>query len=101
MRPSRVSLALAGVAVISGPLAAQVRQDFGVMMPMRDGVRLAADMWRPAAPGKYPVILIRLPYMKAMTLLQAPELGKYFASRGYVLAVQDVRGRGDSEGEFR
>src|SRR2546426_686979 len=101
MRPFRVSLALAGVAAISSPLAGQVRQDFGVMMPMRDGVRLAADVWRPAAPGKYPVILIRLPYMKTAGFLNADRLGSYFATRGYAVVVQDVRGRGDSEGEFR
>jgi hypothetical protein len=70
------------------------------MIPLRDGVKLAADLWLPEVPGKYPTILIRTPYMKTMALLKAAELGKYFASRGYALAVQDTRGRGDSEGRF-
>ena len=102
MRHRIWTLSLVGAAVIVSPppLAAQVRQDFGVMMPMRDGVKLAADVWRPAAPGKYPVILIRLPYMKTVGFLDAGTLGPYFATRGYAVVVQDVRGRGDSEGEF-
>jgi len=81
-------------------LRAQVRSQFGVMIPMRDGVKLAADLWLPSAPGTYPSILIRTPYMKTMGLLHPPEMGKYFATRGYVLVVQDTRGRGDSEGSF-
>src|SRR2546425_647660 len=84
----------------SAALPAQVRSQFGVMTPLRDGVKLAADMWLPEAPGKYPVILIRTPYLKTMEMLKVPELGKYFASRGYVFVVQDTRGRGDSEGQF-
>ena len=67
---------------------------------MRDGITLSADIWLPLPEGRYPVILMRTPYLKTMALLRFPELGRYFASRGYVLAVQDVRGRGDSDGEF-
>jgi hypothetical protein len=100
MRHHTWTQALVGAAVIVSPVAAQVRQDFGVMVPMRDGVKLAADVWRPASPGKYPVILIRLPYMKTAGFLDADKLGPWFATRGYAVVVQDVRGRGDSEGEF-
>lgn len=78
--------------------AAQVRSEFGVMIPMRDGTRLAADVWLPEAPGRYPVLLARTPYMK--TGLGLRHWAHYFASRGYVVAVQDTRGRGDSEGTF-
>ena len=39
-------------------------------------------------------------YLKTRALLQSPQFGRYFASRGYVWAIQDVRGRGDSDGEF-
>ena len=74
-----------------------------VMMPMRDGVSLAIDLYFPAsgdgkAEGSFPVILERTPYNK-----EAPgqvTKGKYFARRGYVCAIQDVRGRFESEGEF-
>ena len=68
------------------------------MIPMRDGVKLAADVWRPEAPGRYPVLLARTPYMR--TGLQLVQWARYFAERGYVFVAQDTRGRGDSEGTF-
>lgn len=77
-----------------------VKRRFDVRMPMRDGIELSADVWLPAAPNRYPVILMRTPYLKTMERLRFTELGEYFASRGYILAVQDVRGRGDSDGTF-
>ncbi|MBM3934475.1 MAG: CocE/NonD family hydrolase [SAR202 cluster bacterium] len=74
-----------------------------VMMPMRDGVRLAADIYFPSvngkpAPGKFPVLLERTPYDKGLAKLISN--GKYFARRGYVVVNQDVRGRYESEGEW-
>ena len=74
-----------------------------VMVPMRDGVRLATDIYFPAvggrpAPGIFPTLLERTPYDKRNA--SAVTNGKYFARRGYVCAVQDVRGRFDSEGEW-
>lgn len=91
------ALLLAGV-LAAAPAAAQVRSQFGLMAPMRDGVRLAADVWLPDAPGRYPVLLVRTPYMK--TGLGLAAWGRYFAERGYAFVVQDTRGRGDSEGDF-
>ena len=84
-------------------------QEFGVvresdvMVPMRDGVRLATDIYFPAtggrrADGGFQVILDRTPYEKRSPTNVAN--GKYFARRGYVCAVQDVRGRFKSEGEW-
>jgi putative CocE/NonD family hydrolase len=75
-----------------------VMAQFDLRMPMRDGVELSADLWRPPAEGRYPAILLRTPYMKSN--FDAPDLGAYFARRGYVLLMQDVRGRGDSDGEL-
>jgi uncharacterized protein len=74
-----------------------------VMVPMRDGVRLATDIYRPALDGQalsgpFPVLMERTPYGKVRDDLTA--MAKYFARRGYVVAVQDVRGRYDSEGEW-
>jgi putative CocE/NonD family hydrolase len=89
---------IAALALPTAQLLAQVRSQFGVMIPMRDGVKLAADVWLPEAPGRYPVLLARTPYMK--TGLGLSQWARYFASRGYVFAVQDTRGRGDSEGAF-
>ena len=79
---------------------AEIRHQFGIKMPMRDGTVLSADMWMPDVPGQYPAILVRTPYVKTWEFLRCPEFGQYFAGRGYIFIVQDVRGRGDSEGEF-
>jgi putative CocE/NonD family hydrolase len=78
----------------------KVRRQFDTRIPMRDGVRLSADVWFPPDSGRYPALLIRTPYLKTRGLFKFPEHGAFFASRGYVLVVQDVRGRGDSEGEY-
>ncbi len=74
-----------------------------VMIPMRDGVRLATDIYLPSlngqpASGKFPVILERTPYDKAGS--GNVTNGTYYARRGYVCAIQDVRGRFVSEGEW-
>lgn len=63
---------------------------------MLDGVTLMADVYRPAKPGAYPVVLLRTPYNKAQHVHKGP----YFAKRGYALVAQDVRGRYKSEGSF-
>jgi len=68
----------------------------GIKMPMRDGARLSTDLYLPAGAGKSPVILIRTPYKKEMEELE----GRYYARRGYVVAIQDVRGRFASEGQW-
>ncbi len=78
-----------------------VRAEQNVMITMRDGTKLATDIWRPARNGtpvdeKFPVLLVRTPYDKNARAPQAP----YFAERGYVVALQDIRGRYKSEGVF-
>jgi len=70
--------------------------DSNVSVPMRDGIGLATDIYRPDADGVFPVILVRTPYKKEMNDLQA----KYYARRGYVYAVQDCRGRFSSPGTW-
>ena len=77
--------------------------DRDMMIPMRDGVRLATDLYHPAtggkpADGRFPVILERTPYNKAAP--REVQKAKYFARRGYVCVIQDVRGRFGSEGEW-
>ena len=109
-----VAIALA-VAYDSGSrLAAQVRDVTAdangvtcetVMVVMRDGVRLATDVYRPAVPGRYPVIMLRTPY--GLRLGQgcfASGLSggmAFWAEHGYVAVSQDARGTFRSEGEFR
>ncbi len=66
-----------------------------VMVAMRDGVKLAANIWRPKAEGRYPAILMRSPYGK---MDEKWEEAKHYTEAGYVMVVQDCRGRGKSEG---
>ena len=65
---------------------------------MPDGVTLAADLFRPEAEGRYPVVIEYLPYRKNDTTWQGYFGHRYFAERGYVSIRIDVRGTGDSEG---
>jgi uncharacterized protein len=67
---------------------------------MRDGAVLRADVYRPAAPGRYPVLLQRTPYNKEMWPLTAATLDPVRAAAGgFVVVIQDVRGRWASDGE--
>lgn len=90
-------------AVISVILAASwlhaqeagVKVEKNVMVAMRDGVKLATDVYLPAgSTEKLPVILTRLPYNKD----GAKSFGEYFAAHGYAFVAQDTRGRYASEG---
>jgi uncharacterized protein len=78
----------------------QVKIEFDRRIPMRDGVTLSADIYRPDAGSRFPVILTRTPYLKTPRDKEALERYRYFAARGYVIVVADVRGRGDSGGVF-
>lgn len=85
-----------------------------VMVPMRDGVRLATDVYLPdgAIDAPLPVLLERTPYDKRGTNhadfsvadevpLSKPEIARIFAANGYAFVLQDCRGRYASEGMFR
>jgi putative CocE/NonD family hydrolase len=77
--------------------------DSNVIMTMRDGIKLSSDIFFPSlngkkAPGPFPVVLERTPYDK--TASRAHSKGNYFARRGYICVIQDVRGRFKSEGEW-
>src|SRR5919198_1035339 len=74
-----------------------------VMIPMRDGVRLAADIYRPAregepVEGRWPAILLRTSYDKA-AIRYVDTIANFFTPRGYVTVQQDLRGRYQSEGK--
>ncbi|WP_423751003.1 CocE/NonD family hydrolase [Salinirarus marinus] len=76
------------------------------MVEMRDGTRLATDVYRPADPETgdpisepRPALLVRTPYDKR-AYDRVETQGRWYAKRGYVVAMQDVRGRYASEGEF-
>ena len=79
--------------------------DQKVMMPMRDGIRLATDIYRPKGEGKYPIVFSRTPYNFNTwvdgKMVNGPLQAAYEAvSRGYVYVVQNERGRFFSEGEW-
>ena len=79
----------------------EVLTETNVMMPLRDKVKLATDLYFPARDGErvdeeFPVVLIRTPYDKT----GHAATGAYYAERGYIAAMQDVRGRFMSEGTF-
>jgi putative CocE/NonD family hydrolase len=92
------------------PRATVVKSD--VMVRMRDGVRLATDVYLPADDGaRYPVILERTPYGKTTpsrsertptiaTPLGRAAVAEFFVRQGYAFVYQDCRGRYKSEGEF-
>ncbi len=74
---------------------------YNVRVPMRDGVTLSADIYRPeetARGARVPVILVRTPYNKNQKGYIDP--ARYFAERGYAYVTMDTRGRGDSDGVF-
>ncbi len=70
--------------------------EHGARAKMRDGTALVADIYRPQAEGKFPVLLQRTPYNRAGGQSEAADL----AAHGYIVIVQDTRGRFDSEGDF-
>ena len=72
-----------------------------IMVEMRDGVKLATDLYRPAMNGypiddKYPTLLVRTPYDKNGVAGE----GSWFSRRGYTVCIQDLRGVFNSEGAF-
>ncbi len=74
-----------------------------VMVPMRDGVRLATDIYRPGQDGepiedRFPTILGRTSYDKNSPQMWVEPVAEFFAPRGYVVVLQDLRGRHHSEG---
>lgn len=95
MRHTLASILLSLLFIVQLHAQVEVTAEIGVMVSMRDGVRLATDIYRPAGvTEKLPVILTRSPYNKA----GAKKHAEYFASHGYVFVAQDTRGRYGSEG---
>ena len=67
---------------------------------MRDGITLYADLYLPKPEGRYPVLLMRQPYGRAIASTVTYAHPVWYASQGYLVIIQDVRGRGESEGDF-
>ena len=77
----------------------KVIREPNVMVPMRDGTRLATDVFRPDAPGRFPVLVNRGPYGKDIYIDNPDHSTWFFPKYGYVLLSQDCRARFGSEGE--
>ncbi len=98
------AILMIGAVVLSAPHCARAQQGYavitqnGVPMKTRDGVTLYSDIYRPRADGTFPVILMRTPYDKSVSWAVGPAY--QIAAHGYVVIVQDVRGRYTSEGEW-
>jgi putative CocE/NonD family hydrolase len=103
---ARFALALAAAAPLALRAQAPARYDsvavtHDVMIPVRDGLLMATDLYRPVRNGALetqplPVLLNRTPYERESLAGSA----RYFAQRGYVVAVQNLRGRYNSQGIF-
>ena len=75
-----------------------MKVSYDVKIPMRDSVRLSADVYRPKQEGKYPVILSRTPYNNNSKKIV--DRVRYYVERCYVYVYVDCRGRHDSDGEW-
>ena len=70
-------------------------------MRTTDGTRLDADIYRPDRSGEFPVLLMRQPYGRRVASTVVYAHPSWYAANGYIVVIQDVRGRGTSEGRFR
>ena len=69
-------------------------------MVTRDGVRLDADLHYPQGTKPLPALLMRQPYGRAIASTLVYAHPRWYATQGYLVVIQDVRGRGTSAGEF-
>lgn len=91
-----------------GDLGSDATADRDVMVEMRDGIRIACDVYRPTAPGRYPVLYAVSPYLKDSVYLPTLSVYRYretgnianWVSRGYVYVHADARGSGQSDGIY-
>jgi len=90
------AVTLAPIGKLHSQTTPEVIVEKGVAMKTRDGITLRADIYRPTGDGKFPTLLERTPYNKD----GAADFGRKAVARGYVVVVQDVRGRFTSEGDW-
>lgn len=88
------------IAAVAGCApSANLTVDRDVAIPMRDGVALRADIYRPAQGGPFPVLVFRTPYGKH-NAAEGDRIHRKAVDRGYAVVLQDVRGRYASDGLF-
>lgn len=86
-----------GLVFAAALLSNAAPQSEKVRIPMRDGVRLSANVFRPSSTGRVPALLVRTPYNKGSVLFPGYQP---LLEAGFAIVVQDVRGRYESEGNF-
>ena len=96
MIPFALLLRVSAAAAPATPPAPFVER--GVAVPMRDGVRLSTDVYRPSRAGRFPTIIERTPYDRKR--LEDRRILRDALRRGYAVVLQDVRGRYGSGGDF-
>src|SRR5271170_4009751 len=77
-----------------------VRLERAVRCRLSDGIELVSDHYYPAKPGPHPTLLMRQPYGRDIASTVTYAHPAWFASHGYNVVIQDVRGCGDSGGDF-
>src|SRR3972149_5889098 len=94
-------------AVVRGPLPKGIKLEENVYVTMRDGIKIAVDVYRPQTEGRYPGLLSMAPYIKEIQqwppiLSHSIEAGNtpFFVSKGYVHVIASSRGSGFSQGEY-
>ncbi|TVQ08959.1 MAG: CocE/NonD family hydrolase [Leptolyngbya sp. DLM2.Bin27] len=87
-----------------GPYAVAPRQTLSLAVPIapvaEPSIHLDADVYYPLGEGPFPVLLMRQPYGRAIASTVVYAHPSWYASHGYIVVIQDVRGRGSSGGEF-
>src|SRR5215469_7645708 len=85
-------------AAYQRPVSEKIRIVSNIAVPMRDGIKLYADLYRPVRDGRFPVVIVRTPYGKQRDGIHETKV--LFAQHGYAVLVQDTRGRYESGGEW-
>ena len=88
------------MAIAQESMLGGVTVERDVAAPMRDGTLLRADVYRPEGPGTFPVLVNRTPYDKRVAQGITYQHPAWYARQGYVVVVQDSRGRWASEGDW-
>ncbi len=96
---SFLTATLASLFLATGVSAQDSPRESGVAVPMRDGVVLRAEVWRPAYGERFPTLVYRTPY-GARRATETYSIFEKAVARGYAVIIQDVRGRYASDGEF-
>ena len=74
---------------------------FDEYIKLKDGVKLISRIWLPSGQGPWPTLLMRQPYGREIASTVTYAHPTWWASKGYMVVIQDVRGQGDSEGIFK